>query len=46
MINNTPNLIYPTVTPSIIFKGTKIDPNIQKFVLSDAALHNSKRVDN
>ena len=32
MINNLPNLTHPTLTPSIIFKGTKIDLNIQKLV--------------
>ena len=30
MFNNIPNLIHPTLTPSIIFKGTKIHLNFQK----------------
>ena len=30
MINNMPNSIHPTLTPLIIFKGTKIDLNFQK----------------
>ncbi len=48
MINNLPNSTHPTLTPSIIFKGTKIDLNIQKLVPfgSYAALHYAKRVDN
>ena len=48
MINNIPNSIHPTLTPSIIYKGTKIDLNFQKFVplVSYAALHYAKRVDN
>ena len=48
MINNMSNSNHPTLTPSIIFKGTKIDLNIQKLVPfgSYAALHYAKRVDN
>ena len=47
MINNMPNLIHPTLTPSTIFKGTKIDLNFQKIVpfSSYATLHFAKRVD-
>jgi len=30
MINNLPNSTHPTLTPSIIFKGTKIDLNLSK----------------
>ena len=41
MINNMPNSIHPTLTPSIIFKGTKIDLDFQKIVP-----HHAKRVDN
>jgi len=43
-----PNAIYPTLTPSVIFKGTKIDLNFQKLVpiASYAAEHYAKRVDN
>ena len=32
MINNMPNSTHPTLTPFIIFKGTKIDLNVQKLV--------------
>ena len=32
MINNMPNSNHPTLTPSIIFKGTKIDLNVQSVV--------------
>ena len=48
MINQMPNSIHPTLTPSIIFKGTKIDLNFQKLVPfgTYAALHYAKRVDN
>ena len=48
MINNMPNSIHSTLTPSIIFKGTKIDLNFQKLVPfgSYAALHDANRVDN
>ena len=48
MINNMPNSIYPTLTPSIIFKGTKIDLKFQKLVPfgSYAALHYAKSIDN
>ena len=48
MINNMPNSNHPTLTPSIIFKGTKIDLNVQKVVPfgSHVALHYAKRVDN
>ena len=48
MINNMPNSTHPTLTYSIIFKGTKIDFNVQKVVLfgSYTALHYAKRVDN
>ena len=48
MINHMPNSIHPTLPPSIIFKGTKIDLNFQKLVPfgTYAALHYAKRVDN
>jgi hypothetical protein len=48
MINNVPNSVHPTLTPSIIFKGTKIDLNFQKLVPfgTYASLHYAKRVDN
>ena len=48
MINNMPNATHPTLTLSIIFKGTKIDLNVEKVVPygSYAALHCTKRVDN
>jgi len=32
MINSMPNSIHPTLTPSVIFKGTKIVLNIQKII--------------
>jgi len=42
------SLIHHTLTPSITFKGTKIDLNFQKFVPfgSYAALYYAERVDN
>ena len=48
MINNMANSTHPTLIPSIIFKGTKIDINVQKLVPfgSYAKLHYAKRVDN
>ena len=48
MINTMPNSTHRALTPSIIFKGTKIDLNIPKLVPfgSYAALHYAKRVDN
>ena len=48
MINNMSNSIHPTLPPSIIFKGTKIDLNFQKNISfgSYTALHYAKRVDN
>ena len=48
MINHMPNSIHPTLNPSIIFKGTKIDLNFQKLVPFGTydALHYAKRVDN
>ena len=39
-----PNSTHPTLTPSIIFKGKKIDLNIHK-VVPYAALNYAKRVD-
>jgi len=47
MINHMPNSIHLTVTPSVIFKGTKINLNFQKLVPfgSYAAFHYVKRVD-
>ena len=46
MINYTPNSIHPTLTFSIIFKGTNIDLNFQKIVPfgSYAALYNAKKL--
>ena len=43
-----PISIHPTLTPSIIFKGTKTDLNFQKHFPfgTYAALHYAKRVDN
>ena len=48
MINNIPNSNHPKLIPSIIFKGTKIDLNVQKVAPfgSYAALHYAKRVNN
>ena len=48
MINHMTYSIHPTLTPYIIFKGTKIELNFQKLVPfgTYAALHYSKRVDN
>ena len=44
MINNMPDSTHPTLTPSIIFKGKKIDLNVQKIVICRSTL--CQRVDN
>ena len=48
MIINIPNSTHLTLAPSIIFKGTKTDLNVQNVVPfgSYAVVHNANRVEN